>query len=68
LGGNLRVQELDHVQTFLQNILADLDIPTEAERACEQERDEDPAVMFLANSDRQYYGSLIRDIENEYTQ
>jgi hypothetical protein len=69
LGSNLRVQP-DHVQTFLQNILADPDIPTKAERAqaCEQAKNEYLAVMYLVNSNRQYYGSLIRGIKNEYTQ
>jgi hypothetical protein len=69
LGSNLRVQP-DHVQTFLQHIVADPDIPIEAERAQAhvQVKDEYLAVMFLVNSNRQCYGSLVRDIKNEYTQ
>ena len=68
LGSNIGAQA-DRVNAILQEIAADPDIPTEPERrqAREQAKDEYLAVMFLVNSDRQCYGSLVRDIENEYT-
>ncbi len=68
LGSNIGIQS-DRVQTILQQIVADPDIPMEAERAqaCEQAKDVYLAMMFLVNSDRQCYGGLIHDIKNEYT-
>jgi hypothetical protein len=68
LGSNIGVQP-DRVQAILEEIAVDRDLPMEWERAqaSEQAKDEYLAVMFLMNSDRQHYGNLIRDIENEYT-
>ena len=58
-----------HVNTILQDITADPDIPTQEERthAEEQAKGQYLAVMFLINSDRKHYSTLIWDIENEYT-
>ena len=59
----------DRVDATLEEIAADPDVPTDAEREQARERAKDQflAVMFLMNSDRNRYGSLVRDIENEYT-
>lgn len=68
LGSNLEVQN-GWVETILQEIAADPDIPTAQERAQARERakDEYLAVMFLVKSDSQRYGALIHDIKNKFT-
>jgi hypothetical protein len=59
----------DRTDSILDEIAADPDMPTdgEKEQARERAKDQFLAVMFLVNSDRARYGSLVRDIENEYT-
>jgi type II secretory pathway pseudopilin PulG len=59
----------DRVDSILNEIADDPNMPTdvERERARERAKDQFLAVMFLVNSDRARYGSLIRDVENEYT-
>jgi hypothetical protein len=59
----------DRTEVILEETAADPDLPTDAERAQAQDRAKDQflAVMFLVNSDHAWYGSLVRDIENEYT-
>jgi hypothetical protein len=59
----------DRMETILEAIAADPDLPTDAERdqACNRAKDQFLAVMFLVNSDRARYGSLVWDIKNEYT-
>jgi hypothetical protein len=37
------------------------------QQALDQAKDQYLAVMFLMNSDRNRYGSLVRNVENEYT-
>jgi hypothetical protein len=60
----------DRIEVILEEIAADPDLPTDAEREQARDRAKDQflAVTFLVNSDRARYGSLVRDIENEYTQ
>jgi hypothetical protein len=59
----------DRVHALLQDIAADPDVLTVAKVEDAQARAKDRylAVMFLLNSDKKRYGSLVRDIENEYT-
>jgi hypothetical protein len=59
----------DRTDGILDEIAADPDVPTNGEReqARDQAKDQFLAVMFLVNSDGEWYGSLVRDIENEYT-
>jgi heptaprenylglyceryl phosphate synthase len=68
LGSNLGVQNA-LVETILEEIAADPDIPMVQERAQARVRakDEYLAVMFLVNSDSQQYGALVCNIKNEYT-
>jgi hypothetical protein len=60
---------VDGIDGILDEIAADPDVPTneEKEQARDRAKDQFLAVMFLVNSDRAQYGSLVRDIENEYT-
>jgi hypothetical protein len=59
----------DRTETILEAIVANPDLPTNAEREQARDRAKDQflAVMFLVNSDRARYGSLVWDIKNEYT-
>jgi hypothetical protein len=60
----------DWTDGILDKIAADPDMPTddgEKEQAHERAKDQFLAVMFLVNSNRARYGSLVRDIENKYT-
>jgi hypothetical protein len=57
------------VEAILQEVAVDPDMPTAAEttQARERAKDEFLAVMFIMNCDRRRYGTLVRDIENEFT-
>jgi uncharacterized membrane protein YgcG len=68
LGGDIGGHS-DRIDALLEDIAADPDMPTAVERdqARDRAKDQYLAIMFLMNSDRARYGSLIRDIENEYT-
>jgi hypothetical protein len=57
------------VNTLMQNIAADPNVPTlaEMEEACTQAKDRFLVVRFLINSDKAQYGSLVQDVKNEYT-
>jgi hypothetical protein len=68
LGSNIGAHP-ERVTTILASIAADPTAPTTVERdqAKEVAKDQFLAVMFLLNCDRNRYGTLIRDIENEYT-
>jgi hypothetical protein len=59
----------DWVETILECIAVDSDNPTEMEKQQAHEKCKDPylEVMFLMNSDKNRYGGLVCDIENEYT-
>jgi hypothetical protein len=59
----------DRVEAILDKIAMDPNMPTavEKQQALDQAKDQYLAVMFLMNSDKSQYGSLVRDIENEYT-
>jgi uncharacterized membrane protein YgcG len=59
----------DRVDAILEELAVDPDMPTEGEREQARERAKDQflAVMFLINSDRGRFGTLVRDVENEYT-
>jgi heptaprenylglyceryl phosphate synthase len=60
----------DRMEAILEEIATNLDLPIYAEREQARDRAKDQflAVMFLVNSDHAWYGSLVQDIENEYTQ
>jgi uncharacterized membrane protein YgcG len=68
LGGDIGGHS-DRIDTLLEEIAVDPDMPTDVERdqARARAKDQYLAIMFLMNSDRARYGSLIRDVENEYT-
>ena len=57
------------INTLLTGIAVDPNAPTNAEReqAREVSKDQFLVVMFLLNCNHNWYGNLIRDIENEYT-
>jgi hypothetical protein len=60
----------DQTEAILEEIAADPDLPTDAKRgeqAWDLAKDQFLTVMFLVNSDHAHYGSLVQDIENEYT-
>jgi hypothetical protein len=59
----------NRTKAILEEIATDPDLPTDAEReqARDQAKDQFLAMMFLVNSDRAWYGSLVCDFENEYT-
>ena len=63
------LQYPQHINRLLTGIAVDPTAPTNAEReqAKEVAKDQFLVVMFLLNCDRNQYGNLVCDIENEYT-
>ena len=59
----------DLIAAKLGTVAADPDFPTDAERATAASAVKDAylARLFLINSDKKRYASLIRDIENDFT-
>ena len=66
-GGAVGVQE-DRIIVELEHIAIDADIPTEEERtrATQIARDKYLAVLFLLNSDKHQYGTLVTNISNQF--
>jgi hypothetical protein len=60
LGSEIRAH-LDRVETILEEIAHDPDMPRENKPMIWL------AVLFLMNSDKNWYGSLVHDIKNKYT-
>ena len=66
-GGAVGVQE-DRIIAELEHLALDPDVPTEEERsrATQIARDKYLAVLFLLNSDKRRYGTLVTNISNEF--
>ena len=66
-GGAVGVQE-DRIIAELEHVALDPDVPTEEEwtRATQIARDKYLAVLFLLNSDKRRYGTLITNISNKF--
>ena len=66
-GGAVGVQE-DRIITELEHVAIDADVHTEEERtrATQIARDKYLAVLFLLNSDKRRYGTLVTNISNEF--
>ena len=69
LGSSIRAHP-KQVTKILQDIAVDPDMPTTREHEHakkELTKDQFLVVMFLINCNHNWYGNLVRDIENEYT-
>ena len=66
-GGAVGVQE-DRIIAELEHVALDPDVPTEEERARATQiaRNKYLAVLFLLNSDKRRYGTLVTNISNEF--